>query len=83
MPFLRFTRFLAASAFAFGALPLPATAAQAPQIAARSYILLDSGSHRVMLEKNADERLQPASLTKMMTAYVVLDALKASTIKWE
>jgi len=49
MPFLRFTRFLAASAFAFGALPLPATAAQAPQIAARSYILLDSGSHRVML----------------------------------
>lgn len=59
-----------------------ATAAPAPHVAARSYILLDGASHRVLLEKNADERLQPASLTKMMTAYVVLDALRKGAIQW-
>ncbi|KAF7963691.1 hypothetical protein AWV80_06775 [Cupriavidus sp. UYMU48A] len=36
-----------------------------------------------MLEKNADERLQPASLTKLITAYIVLDALKSGSIKWD
>jgi D-alanyl-D-alanine carboxypeptidase (penicillin-binding protein 5/6) len=41
-----------------------------PQIAASSYILLDTASGRVIVEHNSDERLPPASLTKMMTAYI-------------
>nr|WP_225314462.1 D-alanyl-D-alanine carboxypeptidase family protein [Marinobacter halotolerans] len=42
-----------------------------PQIAASSYILMDPLSGRVIMDENSDERLPPASLTKMMTAYIV------------
>lgn len=42
-----------------------------PEIRAGSYVLLDPRSGQVIMEKNADERLPPASLTKMMTAYIV------------
>ncbi len=42
-----------------------------PEIAASSYILIDADSGRVIMEKNADQPLPPASLTKMMTSYVV------------
>lgn len=41
-----------------------------PEIAASSYILMDAESGRVIVEHNSDERLPPASLTKMMTAYI-------------
>lgn len=47
----------------------------APRIAARSYILQDFHSGRVLAEKDADLRLAPASLTKIMTAYVVFREL--------
>ncbi len=43
----------------------------APKLAANSYILVDADSGRVLVEHNADKRLPPASLTKMMTAYLV------------
>lgn len=52
-----------------------------PEIAASSYILLDTESGRVIVEHNSDERLPPASLTKMMTAYITereLDQGRAS-----
>ncbi|EDM46590.1 D-alanyl-D-alanine carboxypeptidase family protein [Marinobacter algicola] len=58
-------------------LPAMPVAAQAvlipssPQIAASSYILMDPLSGRVIMEENSHERLPPASLTKMMTAYIV------------
>ncbi|NMT64072.1 D-alanyl-D-alanine carboxypeptidase family protein [Marinobacter orientalis] len=42
-----------------------------PQIAATSYILMDPLSGRIIMEENSQERLPPASLTKMMTAYIV------------
>ena len=42
-----------------------------PKIAASGYILIDADSGRVITEKNADERLPPASLTKLMTSYVL------------
>ncbi len=42
-----------------------------PQLAAKSWILMDADSGRVLVEHNADERLPPASLTKLMTAYLV------------
>nr|WP_148212845.1 D-alanyl-D-alanine carboxypeptidase family protein [Hahella chejuensis] len=43
----------------------------APQIAASSYILMDAESGAIIVEKNSEERLPPASLTKMMTSYVL------------
>jgi D-alanyl-D-alanine carboxypeptidase (penicillin-binding protein 5/6) len=42
-----------------------------PQVAARAWILMDAQSGRVLVEHNADERLPPASLTKLMTSYVL------------
>lgn len=42
-----------------------------PAIAAKGYLLMDAESGKVLVEHNADERLPPASLTKMMTSYVI------------
>ena len=52
------------------AMAAPALIPSAPQIAAKGYILIDAESGKVIVEQNADERLEPASLTKMMTTYV-------------
>ncbi|TFH88131.1 D-alanyl-D-alanine carboxypeptidase [Billgrantia azerbaijanica] len=53
-------------------VPVPQTMIPAPpQLAAKSWILMDADSGRVLAEHNADERLPPASLTKLMTAYLV------------
>ena len=41
-----------------------------PQLAAKSYMLMDAASGEVLVEHNGDERLPPASLTKVMTAYI-------------
>lgn len=51
-------------------------AAQTPLIEAESYILLDAQTGTVLAEKNADLPLPPASLTKIMSAYVVFQAIK-------
>jgi D-alanyl-D-alanine carboxypeptidase (penicillin-binding protein 5/6) len=47
-----------------------------PQIPANGYILVDHHSGRVLAEQRADERMEPASITKVMTAYIVFEALK-------
>lgn len=52
----------------------------APQIAAKTYFLMDYQSGAILAEKNAEERLAPASLTKMMTSYVIGDAIKKGQI---
>ncbi|TVP57744.1 MAG: D-alanyl-D-alanine carboxypeptidase [Halomonadaceae bacterium] len=41
-----------------------------PDLSSKSYVLMDASSGRVLVERNRDERLAPASLTKMMTAYI-------------
>ncbi len=51
-----------------------------PQIAARAYILMDADSGAVLAEQNADERLPPASLTKMMTSYVLANEIRGGRI---
>ena len=66
-------------------LAAPAVAAEqatvaAPQLDARAWILMDYASGKVLAEGNADEKLDPASLTKLMTSYVVGQALKAGKI---
>ncbi|MBW6391518.1 D-alanyl-D-alanine carboxypeptidase family protein [Billgrantia antri] len=63
------------------AVPQPQTLIPAsPQIAAKSWILMDADSGRVLAEHNADERLPPASLTKLMTAYLVERELNRGNI---
>ena len=42
----------------------------APQLAAKAWILMDANSGAVLTESNSDQRLPPASLTKLMTAYI-------------
>jgi len=58
-------------------VPIP----QAPIINANSYILLDHDTGTVIAEKNADERNDPASITKLMTAYVIYKVLSEDTMQ--
>jgi D-alanyl-D-alanine carboxypeptidase (penicillin-binding protein 5/6) len=51
-----------------------------PEIAAKSYLLVDVSAQQVLAERLSSEPVEPASLTKLMTAYVVFDALKAKKI---
>ncbi|MEY8875340.1 MAG: D-alanyl-D-alanine carboxypeptidase family protein [Leptothrix sp. (in: b-proteobacteria)] len=48
----------------------------APEIAARAYMLYDVSAHQVLAERDADATVEPASLTKLMTAYLVFQALR-------
>jgi len=66
---------LAATASAY------ATAIPAPSIAAAAHLLVDVTSGQTLEGFNADERRDPASLTKLMTAYLVFGALRAKTIQ--
>jgi D-alanyl-D-alanine carboxypeptidase (penicillin-binding protein 5/6) len=61
---------------AAGARPIPAP----PQVGAKSYLLTDFNSSRVLVEHNADMRVEPASITKLMTAYVVFGELAQGNI---
>ncbi len=61
-------------------LSVAAQAPQPPEIAARSYLLLDITSGQVLAEKDADASVEPASLTKLMSAYLVFDALRSKKI---
>ncbi len=61
-------------------LSVGAQTPQPPEIAARSFLLLDVTSGQVLAEKEADTSVEPASLTKLMTAYLVFDALRAKKL---
>lgn len=61
------------------ALPAPS----APQIAARAWLLVDAGSGQTLAEKDADGRVEPASLTKLMTAYLVFSAIKEGRLSMD
>ena len=54
----------------------PATLPPAPVLAAKSYILYDFTSNQILVNQNGNERIEPASLTKLMTAYLTFTALK-------
>ena len=58
-----------------------AQAVAAPEVAAKSYFLLDVTTQQILASSNADTQVEPASLTKLMTAYVVFDALKSGKLK--
>lgn len=52
----------------------------APEVAANAYLLIDVTANQILASKNIDAPIEPASLTKLMSAYVVFDALKAKKI---
>ncbi|MFT4241769.1 MAG: D-alanyl-D-alanine carboxypeptidase family protein [Acidovorax sp.] len=85
----RFLKALAAPALAFflsfsatAQTPLQ-TGLQPPEIAARTYLLVDVTANQVLAAKDIDAPVEQASLTKLMTGYLVFDALRAKKITLE
>ena len=61
---------------------IPAVRAAGPEIAAPSAILMDAATGTILYEKNAHEKLAPASVTKVMTLLLVMEALESGRISW-
>ena len=70
-------------AFALMACGLPAARAEGVEVAAPSAILMDAATGTVLFEKNAHEKLAPASVTKVMTLLLVMEALESGRISWD
>jgi D-alanyl-D-alanine carboxypeptidase (penicillin-binding protein 5/6) len=60
----------------YAAVPVPAP----PEVAAKNYFVIDFASGKVLAEKDADEQIEPASITKLMTSYVVYKELDAGRL---
>lgn len=75
-------RLLASFLTAFS-LAAQAQAPLPPEIAARNYVLIDLTAHKTLAEREADVPQDPASLTKLMTAYVVFNALREKKLTLE
>ena len=69
--------------FVFSCASAFAQAPQPPEVAARQYILLDLSSQQVLAARDADAQTDPASLTKLMTAYLVFNALRDKKLTLE
>ena len=63
------------------ATPKPSLTPLPPALTAKSYILIDADSGKIIVAQNADRHLPPASLTKMMTSYLASDAIRSGRIK--
>jgi len=74
--FAQFAFQATAQSAAMPAPPVPAP----PQLAAKSFILVDFNSGRVLAEKNINKKVEPASITKLMTAYAVYKELSAGRL---
>ena len=75
-----FSRLLFAGFMATAALPALAQMPEPPEVAAKAYLLMDVTTGQVLAARDPDQPVEPASLTKLMTAYLVFDALKAGKI---
>jgi hypothetical protein len=68
-----------------GAWPMASWAQSAPpeppEVSARAYLLLDVTANQILASRDLDMPVEPASLTKLMTAYLVFDALKSQKIE--
>lgn len=76
----RLAKALAAPLLALLCFAAAAQAPQPPEIAARSYLLMDVSANQVLAGREIDAPVEPASLTKLMSAYLVFDALRARKI---
>ena len=74
--------FLSAGLLAGSALSQAQTP-QPPDLAARQYLLIDLNSNQVLAERDADAQAEPASLTKLMTAYLVFNAIRDKKLTLE
>jgi len=63
------------------AAPAPVAMPQAPEVAARAYILQDLSTGQTLAARQADQSVEPASLTKLMTAYLVFQALQSGKLQ--
>ena len=73
--------FVTLSFSAWTGLALAQTPApEAPEVAARAYLLLDVTANQILASRDMDMPVEPASLTKLMSAYLVFDALKSKKI---
>ena len=50
---------------------------------AKSAILIEASTGKILFEKNADEKLHPASMTKMMSMLLIIEAIEDGVIKWD
>ena len=64
-------------------LAAPAITPLPPQLAAEGYLLIDAATGAAMVEFNAEQRLPPASLTKIMTSYVAARAIESGTVSMD
>jgi serine-type D-Ala-D-Ala carboxypeptidase (penicillin-binding protein 5/6) len=71
--------FLAVFSTHAAVMPVPSP----PKLAAKSYLLIDFNSGRILAEKNINKKIEPASITKLMTAYVVYQELEAGRLDME
>ncbi|MGS6581350.1 serine hydrolase [Vibrio diabolicus] len=71
------TGFAAVSSLAYAA---PTVVPNAPELSSRGYVLMDFHTGKVLVERDANKRLNPASLTKLMTAYVAGQEINAGNI---
>ena len=67
--------------FSINVFAAPMIIPKAPSIAAKGYLLIDFDSGKVLSENNSEETLEPASLTKMMTSYIIGQELKSGNLK--
>jgi D-alanyl-D-alanine carboxypeptidase (penicillin-binding protein 5/6) len=76
----RLAKALAAPLLALLCLAAAAQSPEPPEIAARSYLLLDVSANQLLAGRDIDSPVEPASLTKLMSAYLVFDALRSKKI---
>ena len=79
-PLLAFTVSVLAVAWAPLQAHAQSAAPEAPEIAAKAYLLLDVTANQILASRDLDMPVEPASLTKLMSAYLVFDALKSKKI---
>ncbi len=61
----------------------PVSGIPGPVLQAKSAILVEQSTGKILYEKNAHEKLPPASITKIMTELLTLDAIEDGTLKWD
>jgi D-alanyl-D-alanine carboxypeptidase (penicillin-binding protein 5/6) len=76
----RWRQALLAPALALACLAAAAQVPQPPEVAARSYLVVDVTAGQVLAAREPDAPVEPASLTKLMSAYLVFDALRAKKL---
>lgn len=79
----RFSTFIIIAALLTTICCFPAAAETGPEVSAPSALLMDQATGTVLFEKNADEQRAPASVTKVMTLLLIMEALESGRLTWD